>query len=181
VVAEQAPDSGAVITLSAEHEPQTLQHAVVATPDAGRSVPSPSSAAFPAAMTRLRVTEIDLWSVVLTGALVSFGTGVAVAVAGCLSWAMINAVSSGQPGPSPMWGLTLLTVTVLVAVVLGTALTAMIAFLYNVVAQHTGGIQLTLRRQAARPPGTVGVRAVSWERLRLRLPLRLGLRRGPAA
>ncbi|MEU9175202.1 DUF3566 domain-containing protein [Streptomyces sp. NPDC048420] len=133
-------------------------------------------------MTRLRVAEIDLWSVALTGALVSFGVGVALAVAACLSWVMTDAVSPGQPGPSPVWGLTLLTVTVLVETVLGTALATMIAFFYNLAAQHTGGVHFTLRRQAEQRPGSARLRAVlERDRRRFRLAVRSGVRRRPAA
>ncbi|MFJ6393348.1 DUF3566 domain-containing protein [Streptomyces sp. NPDC091972] len=126
------------------------------------------------------MAEIDLWSVALTGALVSFGVGVALAVAACLSWVVTDAVSPGQPGPSLMWGLTLLAVTVLVETVLGTAVATMIACFYNLAAPHTGGVHFTLRRQDARRPGLVRLRAaLERDRWSSRLPVRLGVRRRP--
>jgi hypothetical protein len=128
--------------------------------------------------TRLRVAEIDLWSVTLTSALVFLGLGVGVAVAVCLSWIWMDVMNpEPEAWPSPMWGLTLLAVTVMVEVVMGTALATMTAFFYNVAAQHTGGIHLTLRRRATAPPGVVKLKAVlDREHLRSRLPVRLGAR-----
>jgi ABC-type multidrug transport system permease subunit len=82
-----------------------------------------------------------------------------------------------EPGPSPTWGLTFLAVTVIVHAGLGTALPTMIAFFCNVAAQHTGGVHMTLRRQATASPGVTGIRTVvSHERLRSLLPTRLGAR-----
>lgn len=153
-------------------------HVLAAPADAGQTA-SPPAPPDPSGVTRLRVAEVDLWSVALTSALVSLGVRVAVAVALCLSWVVVDVMSPGrEPGPSPMWGLTLLAVTVIVHAVLGTALATMIAFFYDVAAQHTGGVHMTLRRrQATASPGMAGIRAVvSHERLRSRLPARLGAR-----
>ncbi len=178
----QAPDDSAPVSLPPERTPP-IQHVRVDAPvDTGQASPPPSPGPSPAAVARLRVAEIDPWSVALTGALVSFGVGLALAVAACLSWVVTDAVDPGQPGPSLMWGLTLLSVTVLVGTVLGTAMATIIAFFYNLAAQYTGGVHFTLRRQAARRPGLVRLRAVlERDRRSSRLPVRLGVRRRPTA
>jgi hypothetical protein len=136
----------------------------------------------PAGRIRLRLAQVDLWSVALTSALVSLGLGLCVVVAVATMW-IVDDVMSPTPevNPSLLWGLILMAVTVMVEVVLGTALATLAAFFYNLAAQHTGGVQVTLDTDLATPGRSRLAALLEHERLRSRLPGRLGTRLGVTA
>ncbi|MFH8802293.1 DUF3566 domain-containing protein [Streptomyces sp. NPDC017936] len=187
-----APEpAGPVDPPPSRHGPQPPDHPVrsaraagipVAEPGApGWTTPTPGARP-PANGRRARLARIDLWSVATTSALVSLGLGLCVVVALTTMWVVDDLMSSTpEAGPSPLWAMILISVTVMVEVVLGTALVTLTAFFYNLAAQHTGGIQLTLDHPVT-TPGRLRIKAfLDSGRLRPRLPARRGTRLGPAA
>lgn len=117
---------------------------------------------------RLRLTQVDPWSVTKTAFLLSIALGVATVVAVAVVWAVLGAAgvwdsinsavqetvgdSSGQPfaiedyvGTSRVLGFTMIVAAV--NVVLITMIATLGAFLYNLAATLVGGVEVTLAEE----------------------------------
>ncbi|MEU5665076.1 DUF3566 domain-containing protein [Streptomyces longwoodensis] len=127
-----------------------------------------------------QLTQVDLWSVAATSALVCLALGVCLAVAASLTWVVIDFLNpKPEAGPSPVWGLTFLTVTLMVEVVLGTALATAAAYFYNLASRCTGGVHLKVRDTEG--PSAVEVRTLrEYRRLRTTLHRYAAARLRPA-
>ncbi|WP_436952931.1 DUF3566 domain-containing protein [Streptomyces sp. SudanB182_2057] len=107
---------------------------------------------------RLRLAEADPWSVMVMSFLLLAGLGVLVVAMAGVSWIMVNAVA---PDVLPAFS-TFLAVAVgvvTVEVVLGTGLVTLGAFLYNLSAQYSGGVEIAVTEALTAPP-QANVRAV---------------------
>jgi hypothetical protein len=117
---------------------------------------------------RLRLTQVDPWSVTKTAFLLSIALGVATVVAVAVVWAVLGAAgvwdsinsavqetvgdSSGSPfavedyvGTSRVLGFTMIVAAV--NVVLITMIATLGAFLYNLAATLVGGVEVTLAEE----------------------------------
>ncbi|WP_405934074.1 DUF3566 domain-containing protein [Streptomyces longwoodensis] len=128
-----------------------------------------------------QLTQLDLWSVAATSALVCLALGVCLAVAASLTWVVIDFLNpKPEAGPSPVWGLTFLAVTLMVEVVLGTALATAAAYFYNLASRCTGGVHLRVRDSEG--PSAVEVTTLrEYRRLRATLHRYAAARLRPAA
>lgn len=143
--------------------------------------PPPAGAMAHSSRPGRQLTQVDLWSVAATSALVCLALGVCLAVAASLTWVVIDFLNpQPEAGPSPVWGLTFLAVTLTVEVVLGTALATVAAFFYNLSSRITGGVHLRVRDSAG--PSVVEVTALrEYRRLRAALHRCAAVRLRPAA
>ncbi|MGW1603500.1 DUF3566 domain-containing protein [Streptomyces eurythermus] len=124
---------------------------------------------------RLRLSEADPWSVMVTSFLLLAGLGVLVVATAGVSWIMLSAM---VPDVLPAFG-TFLAVAVgvvIVEVVLGTGLVTLGAFLYNLSAQFNGGVEIAVTEALTGPP-PANVRALllmarARRRLRTHVPTR---------
>ncbi|MER7225619.1 DUF3566 domain-containing protein [Streptomyces rubradiris] len=124
---------------------------------------------------RLRLSEADPWSVMVTSFLLLAGLGVLVVATAGVSWIMVNAMA---PDVLPAFS-TFLAVAVgvvIVEVVLGTGLVTLGAFLYNLSAQYSGGVEIAVTEALTGPP-QANVRALllmarARRRLRTHIPAR---------
>ncbi|CAL9350743.1 hypothetical protein SUDANB178_00460 [Streptomyces sp. enrichment culture] len=124
---------------------------------------------------RLRLSEADPWSVMVTGFLLLAGLGVLVVATAGVSWIMLNAMA---PDVLPAFS-TFLAVAVgvvTVEVVLGTGLVTLGAFLYNLSAQYSGGVEIAVTEALTGPPPahvrTLLLMARARRRLRTQIPAR---------
>jgi hypothetical protein len=136
-----------------------------AEPGAQGAAPAPSGRARRA---RLRVARADPWSVMKTGFLLSIAAGVITIVAVSLLWLVLDAAGvfsalggtiSDATGSSTGGGFDLESylsfgnvflftlVVAAVEVVLATALATLGAFIYNVCADYSGGVEVTLAEE----------------------------------
>ncbi|MEU2437293.1 DUF3566 domain-containing protein [Streptomyces rubradiris] len=100
---------------------------------------------------RLRLAEADPWSVMVMSFLLLAGLGVLVVATAGVSWIMVNAMA---PDVLPAFS-TFLAVAVgvvTVEVVLGTGLVTLGAFLYNLSAQYSGGVEIAVTEALTAPP-----------------------------
>ncbi|MCD0482215.1 DUF3566 domain-containing protein [Streptacidiphilus sp. ASG 303] len=117
---------------------------------------------------RLRVTKVDPWSVMKVSFLLSIALGVVTIVASCVLWMVLDGIgvfdsvggtlkdvtgsdsSQGFDLQSFLsFGKTFMfsTIIAVVDVVLLTALATLGAFIYNTVADFTGGVEVTLAEE----------------------------------
>lgn len=100
---------------------------------------------------RLRLSEADPWSVMVTSFLLLAGLGVLVVATAGVAWIMLNAMA---PDVLPAFS-TFLAVAVgvvIAEVVLGTGLVTLGAFLYNLSAQYSGGVEIAVTEALTGPP-----------------------------
>ncbi|MFF9585979.1 DUF3566 domain-containing protein [Streptomyces achromogenes] len=124
---------------------------------------------------RLRLSEADPWSVMVTSFLLLAGLGVLVVATAGVSWIMLNAMA---PDVLPAFS-TFLAVAVgvvTVEVVLGTGLVTLGAFLYNLSAQYSGGVEIAVTEALTGPPPSDArallLMARARRRLRTHIPTR---------
>jgi len=136
-------------------------------PSSGTSVGSPAKKAAKPRRTRrarLRLVQVDAWSVMKTSFLLSIALGIVLVVAVAIIWAVLGAAGvwdsinsivqqaiggEGEPfdieeyaGTSRVLGFTM--IVAVIDVILITAIATLGAFLYNLSAALLGGIEVTL-------------------------------------
>lgn len=131
-------------------------------PAASRPTPDPASDGGPRRV-RLSVSRIDPWSVMKLSFLLSVAIGIMIVVAAAVVWQTLNHMAVfttvnntiGQLVSDPSYDallqvvsfsrvISLATMVGVIDVVLLTALSTIMAFLYNIVAALVGGLHLTL-------------------------------------
>ncbi|MEU3527875.1 DUF3566 domain-containing protein [Streptomyces sp. NPDC038707] len=132
---------------------------------------------------RLRLSEADPWSVLVTSFLLLAGLGVLVVATAGVSWLMVNTMAPDVL-PALSTFLAIAVGVVIVEVVLGTGLVTLGAFLYNLSAQYSGGVEIAVTDAAPPEPSPADTRALLlMARARRRLgthlpPWRPGAQRG---
>jgi Transmembrane domain of unknown function (DUF3566) len=142
------------------------QQPTAASPSSGAAVGSAKKAAKPrrTRRARLRLVQVDAWSVMKTSFLLSIALGIVLVVAVAIIWAVLGAAGvwesinsivqqaiggEGDPfdiqeyaGTSRVLGFTM--IVAVIDVILITAISTLGAFLYNLSAALLGGIEVTL-------------------------------------
>ncbi|WP_414170748.1 DUF3566 domain-containing protein [Streptoverticillium reticulum] len=166
-----AADKGARGGKGAAQAPKTAKATKAAQAAPKKSGQEPATAAVPAPRTaprtrkaRLRVAKADPWSVMKVSFLLSLALGVCTIVAAAVLWTVLDAMgvfsavggtitdaTSGEGGGFDLESflslphvLLFTSVIAVIDVVLATALATLGAFVYNLSAGFTGGVELTL-------------------------------------
>ncbi|MEU2338056.1 DUF3566 domain-containing protein [Streptomyces sp. NPDC013172] len=92
---------------------------------------------------RARISAVGRGSVARTGVLVVGGLGAATAVASTVAWGVATLIAPDALPRPGIW-LTVSTTVIVLEVVLGSCLTALVGFLYNLTAPYDGGVEISL-------------------------------------
>ncbi|MEU2224859.1 DUF3566 domain-containing protein [Streptomyces sp. NPDC018347] len=111
--------------------------------DAGRPVPAGAPRSSGRRTTRLRLSEADPWSVMVMSFFFLTGLGAVSLVTAGVLWLMLEAITpDALPATTTVLVVALGVITV--EIILGTWLMTLGAFLYNLSAQYSGGVEIAV-------------------------------------
>ncbi|MEU6672419.1 DUF3566 domain-containing protein [Streptomyces sp. NPDC046727] len=169
--ATPAPTPSAPVVASAAHPVRRSTSA-----PAGRSGPA-GAAARPAPpggprtlgprTIRLRISQADPWSVMVTSFVLLAGLGVTVVGTGGVLWLLLEAMAPDTL-PALTTALPIAVVVVTLEVVLGAGLATLGSFLYNLSAQFSGGVEVAVTDAMTGPPPATPQAVLLMARARVR-------------